>query len=138
LNKLTLLFSLFTLLVLVGCTNPLELPPHHNGVLVCAKDCGTYDANDEFTFQARLAGGSNVTFIEDDIILSSAHILGFHPSKKNYSCGKRYIRASKRDTDWSWDIKSIYVVDGKNYPNKKIIIAKVLDISARATSRPPG
>ncbi len=137
-NKLTLLFSLFTLLVLVGCTNPLELPPHHNGVLVCAKDCGTYDANDEFTFQARLAGGANVTFIEDDIILSSAHILGFHPSKKNYSCGKRYIRASKRDTDWSWDIKSIYVVDGKNYPNKKIIIAKVLDISARATSRPPG
>ena len=87
-NKLTLLFSLFTLLVLVGCTNPLELPPHHNGVLVCAKDCGTYDANDEFTFQARLAGGSNVTFIEDDIILSSAHILGFEPNKKNtLSCG---------------------------------------------------
>ena len=125
-----------TLLVLVGCTNPLELPPHRNGVLVCEKDCGTYDANDEFTFQARLARGANVTFIEDDIILSSAHILGFHPSKKNYSCGAE--AATKRDTDWSWDIKSIYVVDGKNYPNKKIIIAKVLDISARATSVPPG
>ena len=135
-NKLTLLFSLVTLLVLVGCTNPLELPPHRNGVLVCEKDCGTYDANDEFTFQARLARGANVTFIEDDIILSSAHILGFHPSKKNYSCGAE--AATKRDTDWSWDIKSIYVVDGKNYPNKKIIIAKVLDISARATSVPPG
>ena len=94
-NKLTLLFSLFTLLVLVGCTNPLELPPHHNGVLVCEKDCGTYDANDEFTFQARLAGGSNVTFIEDDIILSSAHILGFHPSKKNYSCGKLTLEPQK-------------------------------------------
>ena len=133
-----MLFSLFTLLVFVGCTNQLELPPHRNGVLVCEKDCGTYDANDEFTFQARLAGDANVTFIEGDIILSSAHILGFHPSKKNYSCGKRYIRASKRDTDWSWDIKSIYVVDGKNYPNKKIIIAKVLDISARATGLPPG
>ena len=131
-----MLFSLVTLLVLVGCTNPLELPPHRNGVLVCEKDCGTYDANDEFTFQARLARGANVTFIEDDIILSSAHILGFHPSKKNYSCGAE--AATKRDTDWSWDIKSIYVVDGKNYPNKKIIIAKVLDISARATSVPPG
>ena len=136
-NKLTLLFSLVTLLVLVGCTNPLELPPHRNGVLVCEKDCGTYDANDEFTFQARLARGANVTFIEDDIILSSAHILGFEPSKKNtLSCGAE--AATKRDTDWSWDIKSIYVVDGKNYPNKKIIIAKVLDISARATSVPPG
>ena len=136
-NKLTLLFSLFTLLVLVGCTNPLELPPHRNGVLVCEKDCGTYDANDEFTFQAVLSGGRNVTFIEDDIILSEAHILGFHESNTNtYSCGAE--AATKRDTDWSWDIKSIYVFDGKNYPNKEIIIAKVLDISARATSRPPG
>ena len=136
-NKLTLLFSLFTLLVLVGCTNPLELPPHHNGVLVCEKDCGTYDANDEFTFQARLARGANVTFIEDDIILSSAHILGFEPSKKNtLSCGAE--AATKRNTDWAHHKRSMYVVDGKNYPNKKIIIAKVLDISARATSRPPG
>ena len=32
----------------------------------------------------------------------------------------------------------MYVVDGKNYPKKKIIIAKVLDISARATGVPPG
>ena len=136
-NKLTLLFSLVTLLVLVGCTNPLELPPHRNGVLVCEKDCGTYDANDEFTFQARLARGANVTFIEDDIILSSAHILGFEPSKKNtLSCGAE--AATKRNTDWAHHKRSMYVVDGKNYPNKKIIIAKVLDISARATSRPPG
>ena len=136
-NKLTLLFSLVTLLVLVGCTNPLELPPHRNGVLVCEKDCGTYDYYDEFTFQARLAGGANVTFIEDDIILSSAHILGFEPSKKNtLSCGAE--AATKRNTDWAHHKRSMYVVDGKNYPNKKIIIAKVLDISARATSVPPG
>ena len=32
----------------------------------------------------------------------------------------------------------MYVVDGANYPNKKIIIAKVLDISARSTGEPPG
>ena len=137
-NKLTLLFSLVTLLVLVGCTNPLELPPHHNGVLLCEKDCGTYDANDEFTFQARLAGSANVTFIEDDIILSSAHILGFEPNKKNtLSCGAE--AATKRNTDWAHNrYRSMYVVDGKNYPKEKNIIAKVLDISARATSRPPG
>ena len=32
----------------------------------------------------------------------------------------------------------MYVVDGKDYPMKKIIVAKVLDISARATGWPPG
>jgi len=85
-----------------------------------------------FTFQARLAGGSNVTFIEDDIILSSAHILGFDENKKDtFSCGAE--AATNRNTDWDWHKRSKYVVDGKNYPNKKIIIAKVLDISARAT-----
>ena len=78
-----MLFSLFTLLVFVGCTKQLELP-QRRGVLVCEKDCGIQDLDDEFTFQARLERGANVTFIEDDIILSSAHILGFHPSKKNY------------------------------------------------------
>ena len=30
-NKLTLLFSFVTLLVLAGCTKPLELPPHDEG-----------------------------------------------------------------------------------------------------------
>ena len=138
-NKLTLLFSLVTLLVFVGCINPLELPAQHKdpNVLRCEKDCGIQDLDDEFTFQARLAGLANVTFIEDDIILSSAHILGFDYNKKDtFSCGAE--AATKRNTDWSWDIKSIYVVDGKNYPNKEIIIAKVLDISARATGLPPG
>ena len=141
-NKLTLLFSLFTLLVFVGCTNQLELPPHRNGVLVCEKDCGIQDLDDEFTFQARmeqgaLRSGANVTFIEDDIILSSAHILGFDDNKKDtFSCGAE--AATKRNTDWAHHKRSMYVVDGKNYPNKKIIIAKVLDISARATGLPPG
>ena len=110
-NKLTLLFSLFTLLVLVGCTNQLELP-HRLGVLVCEKDCGIQDLDDEFTFQARLERGANVTFFEDDIFLSSAHILGFDDNKKDtFSCGAE--AATKRDTDWSWDIKSINVIDVK-------------------------
>ena len=56
-------------------------------VLKCEKNCGTLDANDDFTFQARMAQGedmwgANVTFIEDDIILSSAHILGFEPDRR--------------------------------------------------------
>jgi hypothetical protein len=62
-------------------------------VLKCEKNCGTLDINDDFTFQARMAQGedmwgANVTFIEDDIILSSAHILGFEPDRrKALSCG---------------------------------------------------
>ena len=47
-------------------------------VLKCQKDCGTVDVNNEFSFQARLMkeskrAGCNVTFIEDDIILTAAH-----------------------------------------------------------------
>jgi hypothetical protein len=111
-------------------------------VLKCKKNCGTYDENDEFTFQARMAQGddmwgANVTFIEDDIIISSAHILGFEPDKrKSLSCGAE--AATKKNTDWYHHKENMYVVDGKNYPKKKIIIAKVLDISARATGTPPG
>ena len=60
--------------------------------------------NDDFTFQARMAQGedmwgANVTFIEDDIILSSAHILGFELNKKKtLSCGAE--AATKKNTDW--------------------------------------
>ena len=47
--------------------------------------------------------------------------------------------ATKRNTDWAHNrYRSMYVVDGKNYPKEKNIIAKVLDISARATGLPPG
>jgi len=111
-------------------------------VLECKQDCGIYDSKDSYTFQARMAQGedmwgANVTFIEDDIILSSAHILGFEPNRiQTLSCGPE--AAQKRNTDWYHHKKSMYVVDGKNYPNKKIIIAKVLDISARSTGEPPG
>ena len=60
-------------------------------VLECKKDCGTVDSNNEFSFQARFAIGSdkkgcNVTFIEDDIILTSAHCLGLGPEEKNIPC----------------------------------------------------
>jgi len=56
-------------------------------VLKCEKNCGLLDINDDFTFQARMAQGedmwgANVTFIENDIILSSAHILGFEPDRR--------------------------------------------------------
>lgn len=110
-------------------------------ILQCEKNCGTLDKTNKFSFQARLAmggdmSGANVTFIEDDSILSSAHVLGFDPDKKNtYSCAAE--ASKKKGTDWARR-KNIYVVDGRQYPGKKIIIAKVLDISARATAFSPG
>ena len=130
---------LLSLFIYLGTVSIILAQPN---VLKCKKNCGIFDANDEYTFQARMAQGSdlwggNVTFIEDDIILSQAHILGFDPHKReSFSCGAE--AASKKNTDWSHHKHDMYVVDGKNYPKKKIIIAKVLDISARATGHPPG
>ena len=40
--------------------------------------------------------------------------------------------------DWLNNKNDMYVFAGKDYPMKKIIIAKVLDISIRATGYPPG
>ena len=44
----------------------------------------------------------------------------------------------KKSRVWKKNKDSIYIVDGKNYPEQKIIIAKILDISARATRGPFG
>ena len=133
-QKILLSFLIYFALVSVSFAQP--------NVLTCKKNCGTFDANDEYTFQARFAQGhdlwgGNVTFIEDDIILSEAHVLGFSPDRREtLSCGAE--AASKRNTDWYHHKNDLWVVDGKNYPNQKVIIAKVLDISARATGWPPG
>ena len=57
-------------------------------VLKCNKNCGNPDISNNYTFQARIAmgpdkWGANVTFIEDDIILSQGHILGYSAEEKN-------------------------------------------------------
>ena len=105
--------------------------------LNCTKDCGTVDFNDEFSFQARIMRGSgsqgcNVTFIEDDIILTASHCFGV----KSKCCGSETVK--KKFRDWKKNKDSIYIVDGKNYPEQKIIIGKILDISARVTKGPFG
>ena len=112
-------------------------------VLKCNKNCGNPDISDNYTFQARIAmgpdkWGSNVTFIEDDIILSQGHILGYSAEEKNSipRCGSD--ASSNPAADWLHNKNDMFVVAGKNYPIKKTIIAKVLDISIRATGHPPG
>ena len=68
--------------------------------LSCSKDCGTVDVNYVFSFQARIMRGSgsqgcNVTFIEEDIILTASHCFGVKSKccdaetvKKNHEIGK--------------------------------------------------
>ena len=74
-------------------------------VLKCNKNCGKSDLNDSYSFQARIAmgpdqWGANVTFIEDDIILSQGHILGYSPEEKNSipRCGSD--ASSNPAADW--------------------------------------
>ena len=112
-------------------------------VLKCNKNCGNPDISNNYTFQARIAmgpdkWGANVTFIEDDIILSQGHILGYSAEEKNSipRCGSD--ASSNPAADWLHNKNDMFVVAGKNYPIKKTIIAKVLDISIRATGYPPG
>ena len=107
----------------------------------CKKDCGTVDVNNEFSFQAIFKGdnrnkGCNVTFIEEDIILTAAHCIAIDPEHKNIPCCDAETTKKKITSDTLR--KSRYIVDGKNYPKKKIIVAKVLEFSARATGWPPG
>ena len=74
-------------------------------VLKCQKDCGTVDVNNEFSFQARLMKGSkragcNVTFIEDDIILTAAHCFDI----KVKCCDSE--KAKKKSRIWKKNKKS--------------------------------
>ena len=109
-------------------------------VLECKKNCGTSDTEAEFTFQARLSMGSenwggNITFIEDDIAISQAHVIGINPEKKICCTPKEIKKAAE---DWKNFKNDMYVVEGNSYQGKQIIIGKVLDIAGRATGHPPG
>ncbi len=109
-------------------------------VLECKKNCGKSDTKGEFTFQVRLSMGSenwggNITFIEDDIAISQAHVIGINPEKKICCTPKEIKKAAE---DWKSFKNDMYVVEGKSYQSKQIIIGKVLDIAGRATGHPPG
>jgi len=134
-NFITILLLLIFFKVSLAFSEP--------NVLKCNKNCRNPEISDNYTFQARIAmgpdkWGANVTFIEDDIILSQGHILGYSAEEKNSipRCGSD--ASSNPAADWLHNKNDMFVVAGKNYPIKKTIIAKVLDISIRATGHPPG
>ena len=57
--------------------------------------------------------GCNVTFIEEDIILTASHSFGV----KSKCCDSETVKKKSKDLKKFKD--SMYVVDGKNYPEKK-------------------
>ena len=57
-------------------------------------------------------------------------------SVRNHLFGPKGL-VKKNYNNSIFDLK-VKIVDGKNYPKKKIIVAQVLDFSARATGWPPG
>ena len=129
-------FIILFIFVLINISSHAGEP----NVLKCKKDCGTPDINNEFSFQARLSMGSekfggNVTFIEDDIIITSAHVLGIN-SERKICCSSE--KTKKTADDWKRFKKEMFVVEGNSWQGKQKIIAKVLDISGRTTGMPEG
>ena len=133
----TLILKGFVLLALAGCTAGSA-----GGLLTCKGDCGTLDSGKKFSAVARVCYhdgneivGSDVTFIEEDIIISQAHIFGFSPESPA-CCGSTC--ANQIRSDYTRFKGKMYVCDGSNYRSEQIIIAKILDLSVRSTGHPPG
>ena len=87
------------LILIISFSNILSAQPN---VLKCKKDCGILDSKGEFSFQVRLSmgpdkWGGNITFIEDDIAISQAHVLGINPEKKVCCTPKKIKKAAE---DW--------------------------------------
>ena len=131
-KKLTLI-----LILIISFSNILSAQPN---VLKCKKDCGILDSKGEFSFQVRLSmgpdkWGGNITFIEDDIAISQAHVLGINSGKKVCCTPKKIKKAAE---DWKRFKNSMYVVEGNSYQGKQKIIGKVVDIAGRTNGHPPG
>ena len=105
-------------------------------VLVCKKNCGMEDLDNEYNFQARmmegLDPGGNVTFIEDDIIISEAHV--FAIDRRKACCTPEETKKYSE----IWKKKKLYIVAGNTYHSNKKIIGEIINISARNTGEAPG
>ena len=89
------------LILIISFSNILSAQPN---VLKCKKDCGILDSKGEFSFQVRLSmgpdkWGGNITFIEDDIAISQAHVLGINPGKKVCCTPKKLKRQLRTGKD---------------------------------------
>ena len=145
-NKYILFFICILFKFLIGCSgsgvNMLNDFSGEPNVLKCEGDCGVIDIDNNYSAVARLCYkddnqntiGSDVTFIEEDIILSQAHILGFEETLP--CCGIECSRSI--DSDYKRFKDKLYVCDGRNYANDKKIIGKIINVSVRSNGPPPG
>ena len=110
-------------------------------VIKCKGDCGQIDITKQYSAVARLCfgdgNGGEVTFIDDDIIITEGHVFGINPdSRKLPCCGEE---CKKYSPDWKRFNKKMYICDGADYGRAgKTIIGRVIDFSARMTGQPPG
>ena len=106
-------------------------------VLKCKGDCGALDESKQYSAVARLCFGSSkdplgsdVTFIEDDVIITQAHIFG-DPRRTAPCCGGD---CENKASDWKRYKNNMFVCDGADYGKKgKIRIGKVIDVEFRMT-----
>lgn len=110
-------------------------------VVKCKADCGQIDNKDQYSAVARMCfdngQGGEVTFIDDDIVITQAHVFGINPDSRNLPCCGENCK--KFSPDWKKFSRKMYVCDGADYGRVgKTIIGKVIDFSARMTGHPPG
>ena len=131
--RIILKYSLVILLFIFFSSESYSQPR----VLKCEGDCGALDESNKYSAVARLCYGSSsdplgsdVTFIEDDIIITQAHIFG-NPRKTAPCCGGD---CEKKADDWKRYKNNMFVCDGTDYGKKgKIRIGKVIDVEFRMT-----
>ena len=74
------IFNLQHILIIIFFFTFISETESRPRVLKCAGDCGVIDESSKYSAVARLCygsgNGSDVTFIEDDIIITQAHIFG--------------------------------------------------------------
>jgi len=78
--------------------------------------------------------GGNITFIEEDVAITEAHVLGVKNEKKICYTLKEIKKSAD---DWKRFKNSIYVVEGSSSQGKQKIIDKVLDIAGLVNGHPP-
>lgn len=130
--------------------------------MACRGECGTKDTTSRWSAVARLCmvergqdptqqlcSGSTVTFIEDDVVASEAHVVGYTPEEKDVwsACcdaegGNKADVCTFGSSSQSRDLqgKDVYIAAGADtttLANTKII-GKIIKYAARSTGNPPG
>ena len=152
---------LFLLLPILTNAASNEYKSDMGGAQACRGDCGTKDTLSKFTAVVRLCivqkgedpnnelcSGSTATMIENDIVASEAHVIGYTPEESVWSAccdapGANNAAVCTFDSkSQSRDLRErdVYIADGSDTTTqaKTKIIGKITKFAARSTGNPPG